>query len=168
MTPAQSLRQAAGILLAEADRLEGKASGPNQMTSYAGRSVTIAEAWAFMLEEIAARAKPHEWRDWTPGTPPGDSGDNSDTPETDDFMRAFKPMMDAAGQQQVKDGNGQIFFAPNIRKRGGWKLLKQECLVLVMSEWGKEWMEHELNVKAGIVPKPAAIAKLVQEVQASY
>ena len=85
MSDSKALRAAAGILLAEADRLDGKVSGPQQMTTYAGRSVTVAEAWAFMLEEFANGEKPHEWRPWVSGMHPSEVGDG-DKPD-DDFLR---------------------------------------------------------------------------------
>lgn len=155
MSDSKALRAAAGILLAEADRLDGKVSGPQQMTTYAGRSVTVAEAWAFMLEEFANGEKPHEWRPWVSGMHPSEVGDG-DKPD-DDFLRAFGPFMDAATRENQKDSTGARFFMPSVKARTGlgWEGVKSEVRRLWISDWGISWRANEENQKAGLVPKQA-------------
>ena len=152
MTTAQTLRQAAAVLLAEADRQEGKITNPQQMTTFAGRSVTVQEAWELLLAEIVERAKPHAWIDWLPGTAPWDVGDND--PPDEDFLRKFKPFMDAATREKIEDSTGAIFFLPNVKKRTGlgWEGVKAEVRRLWHSAWGQEWRANEANLAAGLVP----------------
>lgn len=155
MTTAQTLRQAASVLLAEADRQEGKITNPQQMTTFAGRSVTVQEAWELLLAEMAARAQPHPWVDWVPGVMPSDVGDN-DKPD-DDFLRLYKPFMDAATREGQKDSTGAHFFYPNIKRRTGlgWEGVKSEVRRLWISDWGVAWRANEENRKAGLVPETA-------------
>lgn len=153
-------RAAIAFHQAEVDKLTG-------VPAASGFDVTDWRTWwPAMLEQFKNDDKPHAWRPWEIGTPPDQVGDG-DKPD-DDFLRAFEPMMRAAQQQQVKDSTGAVFFFPNIKARTGhgWLGVKRECLALVTSKWGQEWMAHPDNVAAGIVPKPAAVAVLVQQVMA--
>ena len=151
-TTSQTLRQAAGVLLAEADRIDGKIPNTTSMTTFAGRSVTVQEAYALLVAEWAERAKPRPWVDWLPGTAPWDVGDND--PPDDDFLRKFKPFMDAATREKIEDSTGAIFFLPNVKKRTGlgWEGVKAEVRRLWHSAWGQEWRANEANRAAGLVP----------------
>lgn len=163
-TQAEALRTVIAVLTAQLALLEGKAPG-----AYLGQILAQFDtdgAERKRLAEIAESMKPHSWSDPGPGVPITMSGDN-DKPD-DDFLRAFEPMMRAAAQQQQKDSTGQVFYFPNIKRRTGlgWMGVKRECLALITSAWGQAWMADELNIKAGLVPKPAAIALLFQQVAA--
>lgn len=162
-TNAEALRTAIAVLTAQLALVEGKPSG-----TYLGQILpgfNADEAEKKRLAEIAESMKPRTWREWVAGVPPDQVGDND--PPDDDFLRAFEPMMRAAGQQGVKDSTGAVFFFPNIKARTGhgWLGVKRECLALVTSQWGQDWMANPDNAR--IVPKPAAIALLVKQVSAA-
>lgn len=155
MSTSKALREAAGVLLAEADRIDGKISSTQVMTTFAGRSVTAQEAYALLIAEWGERAKPHPWVDWVSGVPPWEVGDG-DVPD-DDFLREFGPFLDAATREKIEDSTGAVFFYPNIKKRGGlgkagWDLVKAETRRLLESQWGRDWCAHEDNIRAGLVP----------------
>lgn len=165
MTTAQTLRGAAAFLLAEADRQDGKVRDPQQMTTFAGRSVTVQEAWELLLEEIASRAKPHAWVDWVPGVAPGDSGDNDNSLEMDDLLRVFGPFMEAAKREQIADSTGGVFYYPNIKRRAGLGLqavgvIRDEVKRLWLSQWGQDWRAAQANIDAGHVPPEAEVARI--------
>lgn len=167
MTTAQTLRQAAAVLLAEADRQEGKITNPQQMTTFAGRSVTVQEAWELLLAEIAERAKPHAWVDWVPGVAPGDSGDND--PVDEDLVRTFKPFHDAATREGIEDSQGARFYLPTIKKRAGLGpqasgVIRDETRRLWESAWGEAWRAAEANIAAGFVPKAEDVARIFGKV----
>lgn len=106
MTTATTLRQAAAVLLAEADKIDGKVSSPTQMTTYAGRSVTIQEAWEAMLAEIAAGEKPHPYVAWGQGVLPDRAGTGDKPPASWD---SHKIMWEAAQRgDPVTPGGPQI------------------------------------------------------------
>ena len=169
MTTSATLRSAAGILMAEADRQDGKVSGPQQMTTYDGRSVTVAEAWAFMLEEIANRRKPHDGVDAGAGGifGQGTIGDNDDSAEYDDLLRAFGPFCDHAKMAEQKDSTGALFYVPHIKRRGGIglqsvRLIRDEIRGVWFSDWGKAWRADQLN--ANLVPKQEVVDALFAKV----
>lgn len=167
MTTAQTLRQAAAVLLAEADRQEGKITNTQQMTTFAGRSVTVQEAWELLLAEIAERAKPHAWVDWVPGVAPSDSGDNDPVDEA--LLRAFRPFTDAATREGIEDSTGARFYLPTIKKRAGIGpqasgVIRDEIRRLWESQWGQDWRADELNIAAGHVPPEGEVARLFAKV----
>ncbi len=162
-----SLRQAAAILMAAADQIDGRVTSPDQMTTFGGRSVTVSEAWALLLEEIAARAKPHPWVDWVSGVAPGDSGDND--PVDEELLRAFKPFMDAATREGIEDSAGARFYLPTIKKRAGIGphasgVIRDEIRRVWESNWGLDWRADSANLAAGHVPAADVVARLFAKV----
>lgn len=145
---AKTLRDAAGILLAEADKLEGKISNTQTMTTYAGRAVTAAEAWALMVEEISNRKKPHEWRDFGNGVLPEDSG-NGETESP--LYESHKTFWRAMEQQRVPDHRGFPFLMQSCVKRGGWPEFESAVRYLWNTPEGIAWRAHPLN--ANLLPK---------------
>lgn len=167
MTQIDALRTTIALLSAQLAVLEGK-----PVNTYMGQLLAAAEeSERIRLAEIAERQKPHDWKPWTSGMLPSDVGDNEKS--DDDFLRAFGPMMSAAGtvQHQFKDSKGNLFFYPNIKARTpgeGWMGVKKEALRMVESDWGQAWMSDEDNIKAGNrVPKTAAVVLLIKQVGAN-
>lgn len=108
--------------------------------------------WPAMLEQFKNDGRPHPWRDPGFGVPITETGDND--PPDEEFLRKFKPFMDAATREKIEDSTGAIFFLPNVKKRTGlgWEGVKAEVRRLWFSAWGQEWRANELNRAAGLVP----------------
>ena len=142
---AKTLREAAAVLLAEADRLDGVPP------DYYGTNLADPRAsWELMLRQFAERKKPHEWRDWKPGMLPTDAGDN--VPESP-LYESHKTFWSAMEREGVKDLQGVRFSSISCRKRGGWKDFEDNVRFLWSNADGIKWRADPLN--APILPKTA-------------
>ena len=127
---AQTLREAAAVLLAEADKLEGKPS------NYLGVNLSDPkEAWAQILREIAERqANVESERD------------------IGSIVTAYKPVIDAAHREGWPSnlGAGKTFWLGNYKTA---KELSAALRALMQTEQYKAWAAHPLN--AHLLPKVA-------------
>jgi hypothetical protein len=155
MSTASIIREAAAILILEADKLDGKAPS------------TAGEVERERIRQALESQQPHEWRDAGPGVPITGVGDNDDSVELDDLLRAFRPFCDALTRERQPDSTGVTFFVPHIKKRGGIglqsvRLIRDEIRGKWYSAWGEAWRAHPLN--ANLLPKPEVVEALFSKV----
>lgn len=135
---AKPFRDAAAFLLAEADKIDGKTSATG-FTTYGGRTVTVQEAYALMIDEWTRGEKPHEWREWGNGNPlPENAGNNEREPAIYEGAKQFWSQMERQ-TPFVYDDHGQRFHNLTCVRRGGWPDFERNVRRMWAGPEGAAW-----------------------------
>lgn len=127
MSDSKSLRDAAAILLAEADKLDGKSP-----STFFGVNLNDPKAaWASLLAQYAA-----------------EDADNAEEFEIGRIVTAYNPVIQAAHRERWPSNLGGTYWVGNYKTA---RALKESLIALMQTEQYKAWAAHPLN--ANLVPK---------------